>query len=91
MKDKERVDPRVLADELYEGCDGCTETEEKMWKDGFVRGYYTTHNADPPSTPQAPPKITEENIGVMRCPKCKKQIFHMDTKCCYCGYSLRLK
>ena len=37
---QEEVDPRALADELYEGCDGCTEVEEKMWKNGFVRGYH---------------------------------------------------
>lgn len=29
-----------LADEAYEGCDGCTGFEEKMWKEGFIRGYY---------------------------------------------------
>ena len=29
-----------LADDAYEGCDGCTEFEEKMWKEGFIRGYY---------------------------------------------------
>jgi len=30
-----------LADEAYEGCDGCTEFEEKMWKEGFIRGYHS--------------------------------------------------
>jgi len=30
----------ALADEAYEGCDGCTEFEENMWKQGFIRGYY---------------------------------------------------
>ena len=29
-----------LADNAFEGCDGCTEFEEKMWKEGFIRGYY---------------------------------------------------
>ena len=28
-----------LADDAYEGCDGCTEFEEIMWKEGFIRGY----------------------------------------------------
>lgn len=25
-----------LADDAYEGCDGC----EKIWKEAFIRGYY---------------------------------------------------
>jgi len=29
-----------LADDAYEGCDGCTKFEKKMWKEGFIRGYY---------------------------------------------------
>lgn len=28
-----------LADDAYEGCDGCTEFEKKVWKEGFIRGY----------------------------------------------------
>ena len=34
----------ALADDAYEGCDvrirRCTEFEENMWKQGFIRGYY---------------------------------------------------
>lgn len=31
-----------LANDAYEGWGyGCEEFEEKMWKDGFIRGYYT--------------------------------------------------
>ena len=29
-----------LADYAYERCDGCTEFEEKMWKEGFIVGYH---------------------------------------------------
>jgi len=29
-----------LADNAYEGCDGCTKFEEKMWKEGFIAGYH---------------------------------------------------
>ena len=29
-----------LADYACEGCDGFTEFEKKMWKEGFIRGYY---------------------------------------------------
>ncbi len=30
-----------LALNAYEGCDGCTEFDKKMWVDGFVLGYIT--------------------------------------------------
>ena len=29
-----------LADEAYEKIEGCTEFDEKVWKDGFIKGYY---------------------------------------------------
>lgn len=39
-EEEEGIDVQKLADEAYEGCDGCTEFEEKMWKEGFIRGFY---------------------------------------------------
>ena len=36
----EREEVNKLADDSYEGCDGCTEFQEKMWKEGFVRGFF---------------------------------------------------
>lgn len=32
-------DIRKMADDNFEGCNGCTEFEEKMWKSGFSLGF----------------------------------------------------
>lgn len=37
MKDIKEIEK--LAEEAYEGCDGCTAFEKQMWIEGFVRGY----------------------------------------------------
>ena len=29
-----------VANESYERIEGCTEFDEKVWKDGFIKGYY---------------------------------------------------
>ena len=36
----EHMNAKLLANDYYEGCDGCTEFEEKMWKNGFVAGFH---------------------------------------------------
>ena len=36
----EHMNAKLLANDYYEGCDGCTEFEEKMWKNGFVTGFH---------------------------------------------------
>lgn len=28
-----------LAESMWEGCDGCDETDKQMWINGFVTGY----------------------------------------------------
>ena len=30
-----------LAEESWEGCDGCDENDKRLWINGFQKGYYT--------------------------------------------------
>lgn len=30
---------KQLAERMWEGCDGCDETDKQMWINGFVKGF----------------------------------------------------
>lgn len=32
---------KILAESMWEGCDGCDETDKQMWINGFITGYLT--------------------------------------------------
>jgi len=44
-----------ISDESWEGCDGCTEQDEIMYKNGYVKGY----NA---AVAELPKEISDEEI-----------------------------
>ena len=46
---------KKLSEESWEGCDGCTEQDEIMYKNGYVKGY----NA---AIADLPKKISDEQI-----------------------------
>ena len=46
---------KQLAEESWEGCDGCTEQDEIMYKNGYVKGY----NA---AIAELPKEISDEEI-----------------------------
>jgi hypothetical protein len=35
--------PKEKADQSWEGCDGCTEQDEAMYKNGYIKGYNATN------------------------------------------------
>jgi hypothetical protein len=50
------IQPREkIVDESWEGCDGCTEQDEVMYKNGYVKGY----NA---AVAELPKEISDEEI-----------------------------
>ena len=46
---------KQIAEESWEGCDGCTEQDEIMYKNGYVKGY----NA---AIAELPKEISDEEI-----------------------------
>ena len=48
--------PKEISDESWEGCDGCTEQDEVMYKNGYVKGY----NA---AIAELPKEISDDEIG----------------------------
>jgi hypothetical protein len=44
-----------ISDESWEGCDGCTEQDEIMYKNGYVKGYNT-------AIAELPKEISDEEI-----------------------------
>jgi hypothetical protein len=53
------IQPREkISDESWEGCDGCTEQDEIMYKSGYVKGY----NA---AIAELPKEISDEEIKEM--------------------------
>jgi hypothetical protein len=38
-QDALNMEGKQLADESWEGCDGCTEQDEVMYKNGYAKGY----------------------------------------------------
>ena len=47
--------PKEISEESWEGCDGCTEQDEVMYKNGYVKGY----NA---AIAELPKEISDEEI-----------------------------
>lgn len=46
---------KQLAEESWEGCDGCTEQDEVIYKNGYVKGYNSAIS-------ELPKEISDEEI-----------------------------
>jgi hypothetical protein len=46
---------KQLADKSWEGCDGCTDAEETIYKNGYIKGYNAAIN-------EHPKELSEEEI-----------------------------
>jgi len=55
MVDFSQLPQQEISDESWEGCDGCTEQDEIMYKNGYVKGY----NA---AISELPKEISDEEI-----------------------------
>ena len=47
MENKHIQQIRELAERMWEGCDGCNETDKQMWIKGFVTGYLLSKTEEP--------------------------------------------
>jgi len=52
---KKQLTQQEISDESWEGCDGCTEQDELMYNNGYVKGY----NA---AIAELPKEISDEEI-----------------------------
>ena len=61
--------PTEMSDESWEGCDGCTEQDELMYKNGYIKGY----NA---AISELPKESSDEEINKLA----TKHILYNDSK-----------
>ena len=56
-----------ISDESWEGCDGCTEQDEVMYKNGYVKGYNSAISELPKEiSDEEIEKFADEELGTIR-------------------------